>query len=402
MSYYRPTLRQTYPITISHGRGALLFDPSGRAYLDFLGANGAISLGHSHPAVLEQARQQLDRVWLCADIPTVTQEQTIAEINAVLPSELGLGMLYSTGSEAMELALRLSRAHVGGRRFLTFKEHFHGKTQGLIQLLSWFPECYGPAPTGYRTAIELDIRQGHADAADSLWQALWREDGPDVAGVICEPVIGSSGPRRLPETFLPTLRRFCDARGVPLIVDEILCGLFRCEGWFYSQSRGVTPDILCFGKGLANGLPISAIAVTGAIARHLPDTVAGSTFSGSGVSCAAALGVLRFLGSNDLEKHVRSLEHLFFSRLDAWRQRRGYALELDGVGALLSLRLPSDDGVLMDELYGDLLEQGLLVSRGANGLRVIPPLTISWAEMQRGLEILERCLDRCLEAAAGS
>ena len=393
MTYYRPSSCQTYPITIAHAEGAFLYDKQGRAYLDLLGANGAISCGHGNPAVVAAVREQLDRVWLTADLPTTIQETTIAEIDRILPDTLNLGMLYSTGSEAVELALRLARAMTGGRRFITFKEHFHGKTHGLLHLLSWYPDCYGPAPAGYRTNIDLGALGDANVLQQHLLETLRSQDGPDLAGVVCEPVLGASGPQRLPDALLPTLQDFCRERGVPLIVDEILSGLFRCDGWFVSQSCGVCPDILCFGKGLANGLPISAVAVSPAVAEYLPQTMAGSTFSGNSLVCAAACGVLGFLHQHDLSPAVARLERLFYERLRAWAQRRGIALKLDGVGALLSLGFPESDEPAPDRLYHDLLERAVIVSRGARRLRLMPALTISASDFEQGLETIAACLD---------
>ncbi len=214
-----------------------------------------------------------------------------------------------------------------------------------------------------------------------------------MAAVIFEPVICYSGPRRLHEGFLRTVREFCDKNSVVMIADEILTGFHRCKGWFVSCQKGIKPDIIVFGKGLGNGYPISGVASTDSLSKYMNNALPGSTFAGNSLACAVACGVLDFMNQQDFLEKTGKLEKLFFDYF-AEPKFRSYGIKLDGIGALLSISFEDKSFKEMEDIYLNILKDGVITSFTRTNMRITPPLTIDINEFQRGLEVIGRCIQR--------
>ncbi len=386
--YFRPDHFLKYPIVFKAASGSTIEDINGKQYLDLSAIMGAVNCGHNVPSINQRLIQQVDSVWTSNFFATEVQLEAIDKINTILPESMGLAALYSTGAEAIEFALRLARAITGRNRILSFKDHFHGKTLGTMHLVQHFPDCYGPVPDDYRTVIDSDgsddpaLIEGYLDAVPV----------DDLAAVICEPVVGYSGPRLPHKDFIKTVRKFCDTHGIVMIADEILTGFHRCNGFFCSSQGSVNPDIIVFGKGLGNGFPISGVACAHPLSGHISSALPGSTFAGNSLACAAASGVLEFMEQHDFPAKTRMLETTFqeyFShpRFDT------YGLQIDGQGGLLSLSFRDTSQGQIPQLYLMLLNEGVISSHTQQYLRVSPPLTIDKNEFASGLEIIGKCLD---------
>ncbi len=385
--FYRPSHWVRYPVTFASARGSFIQDTNGTQFLDLFGGMGAISCGHANPVISQALIEQIDKLWITSSFSSEAQEAAIQWIDGILPGNLTLAALCSTGAEAIEQALRLARTATGKRRFITFPEHFHGKTQGAMHLLSYYPDCYGDRPDDYCTPLELPPFQNEKQFSMDFRARLDSAFSEDLAGVVCEPVIGSSGPKSLPEGFLKVVDQFCRERGVLFIVDEVLTGMHRCSGWFVSDSERVEPSILVFGKGLGNGFPVSAIATTPEIIGAMENAVPGSTFSANSLACAAATGVLQFMAERPMREHVSALESSFFEYFKGWSHDHSFPLVLDGCGALLSI---SVSGAFADlpSLYGRILSKKAIICPSRERIRLMPPLTMTVDEFQQGLEVI--------------
>ncbi len=411
VSYFRPSHFYEYPLVLSQAQGSQIWDRSGKPYLDFFAAMGTVSCGHAQPEINQALKSQIDTLWISSFFPTEVQLELIAEMDALFAPHLQLTSLSSTGAEAVEQGLRLARAFTQRNRFLAIRSHFHGKTHGTMHLMSSFPPSYGPADSGYRDILDFDLQAG----PDQWESALEAYASAEVAGLIYEPVVGYSGPYRMPTDLLKRLRAFCDRHGIVMIADEILTGFHRCQGWLYSVDVGVIPDIVCFGKGVGNGFPVSGILTKPKLAHAMKDTAPGSTFAGNSLACATALSVLRFMKRHPMEAQVQAIERHFFDFFSQpqWKNR---GLIPDGVGALLSLRWddsfvsrwndsfasrwegsfasrwedPSLD--LMGPVYKNLLRDGVIASHTRTHLRLSPPLTIRPSELEQGLELIGKNL----------
>lgn len=384
--FYRRDAITGLPIRLARGEGHLLYSEDGREILDFCAGFGAVSCGHANPIVNARLEAQLRAVTASTYFRADIVDQCVAAIDARLPSGLHTAAIYNTGAEAIEQATRLARAMTGRRRFITFQGHFHGKTHGNFFLLKQYPEVYGPRPDGYSTTLEFGAPEQGDFSAEALDAALESVAGDDLAGVICEASVGYSGPYALPQDFVPTLRRFCDRHGAKLIVDEVFTSFMRCGHWFLSGRAGHTPDLLCFGKGLGNGIPVAAVAATPSGAEKLKETAPGSTYAGNYLACAAALGVTEVLTAEDgLAERIADCEKMFFDAVRAKFPDPAKNIAPGGMGLLLGIRMggrSADDAMT---LFRACLDAGILVSFNPKGLRLSPPLTIPMAAFERGV-----------------
>ena len=386
-NYYRPDHYHRYPIVFKSAEGATIKDVNGKEYIDFSAIMGAVNCGHNVPLINQLLIKQINAIWTSNFFPTEIQVEAISKINSILPQDLDVVMLYSTGAEAIELAIRLAREATGRKRILSFKDHFHGKTHGTMHLVQHYPECYGPVSDSYRTVIDSD----GSDEPYKIEELLNAASGDDVAAVIYEPVIGYSGPRRLHRDFLKTVRKYCDKHSIVMIADEILTGFHRCKGWFVSCQDGIMPDIIVFGKGLGNGFPISGVASTDALSGYLKNAIPGSTFAGNSLACAAACGVLDFMNQQDFHEKTSQLEKFFFEYFSS-SQLQSCDIELNGMGGLLSISFKDPLFARMSDIYLNILQEGVITSHTFTCLRISPPLTITMSEFERGLGIVEKCL----------
>ncbi|MFC1849289.1 aminotransferase class III-fold pyridoxal phosphate-dependent enzyme [candidate division CSSED10-310 bacterium] len=388
-NYYRPDHFTRYPLVLRSARGSIITDSQGRDYLDFFAMMGIVNCGHNQSSINQWLFEQIKTLWTSSFFPTEIQLQAITKMNSLLPEDLNVAILYSTGAEAIEFALRLARETTGRKRILSFRDHYHGKTHGTIFLVHSYPDCYGPAPADYCTVIDSDGN----DEPDYLERCLNQAMDTDVAGIIFEPVIGYSGPRRLHQEFLTTIRRFCDQNQVIMIADEILTGFCRCRGWFVSCHEDISPDILVFGKGLGNGFPISGVACTKKLTSQVKEALPGSTFSGNTLASAVACGVLDFLINQDLSRKTRQLESFFNDYFSNPRFQTS-GIQLDGMGGLLSIGFNKIKDMNVPDIYLDILRAGVIVSHTQTHLRISPPLTISMRDFEQGLEVIGNCISR--------
>ena len=387
--YSRPDHYLKYPIVLKSADGSTITDVEGNKYLDFSAIMGAVNCGHNVPEINSRLIAQVGAVWTSNFFATEIQLEAIEKINAILPQELGLAALYSTGAEAIEFALRFARAATGRNRIVSFKDHFHGKTLGTMHLVQHFPDCYGPVPESYRTVINSDGSDDPAVIEEYL-NALPVED---VAAVIFEPVVGYSGPRLLHPGFLKTVRDFCDKHNIVMIADEILTGFHRCEGFFCSVQGDLKPDVIVFGKGLGNGFPISGVACTRPLSKYLNSALPGSTFAGNSLACAAACGVLELMAQQNFPEKTARLERAFYAYFSQ-PEFESYGIKIDGRGGLLSISFIEPALNRIPDIYLQLLRDGVITSHTQQCIRVSPPLTIDPTEFERGLQIIGNCLHK--------
>jgi 4-aminobutyrate aminotransferase-like enzyme len=387
-NYARPDHYYKYPIVLKSASGCTVTDASGKDYLDFNSVMGTVSCGHNIPLINDRLIKQINTIWNSNFLPSEIQLEAISKIDSILPQNISVAALYSTGAEAIELALRIAREATGRKRVLSFKDHFHGKTHGTMHLLQHFPDCYGPAPDSYRTVIDSD----GSDDPEIIEEYLNSLPVDDLAAVIFEPVIGYSGPRNLHRDFLEIIRNFCNKNDVVMIADEILTGFHRCKGWFFSSQGEIKPDVIVFGKGLGNGYPVSAVACANSLSKYVNNALPGSTFAGNSLGCAAACGVIDFMQQENFPEKTIKLEQLF---CEYFSQPRfdSCGIKLDGTGGLLSISFQDPSFSQMQDIYLNILRDGVITSHTAKYLRVMPPLTIAPAEFERGLEVIGKSLD---------
>lgn len=353
------------PLAIVRGVGARLYDADGRAYIDCVGGQGAANLGHCHPAVVAAIQAQASTLLSCPEIFYNDQRAAyLAELAAALPFPARI-FLCNSGAEAVEAGLKFARLLSGRRAIVATMRGFHGRTMGALSA-TWEPKYREPfAP--------LVPEFTHVPYGDS--ERLAEAVAETTAAVLLEPVQGEGGVRPAPAGYLAAARRICDERGALLLVDEVQTGFARTGRLFAIEHSGVIPDVLILAKSIAAGLPMGAVAIH---ARHgpLPGGAHGSTFGGNPLLCAAARAALRAYHEEDLPRQAEAkgawlLEHLRALPLPAVREVRG-------LGLLVGLELKSR----VQPFLQALLERGVLaLPAGPNVLRLLPPLVITYEEL---------------------
>ena len=301
-------MHPTIPV-IERGKGAFLYDTSGKRYLDLSAGLVAANLGHSHPLVVEAIARQAGRI--CFPPPSLHNDERAefaAELSALAPWEEGCRAFFTTGGgEANEDAMKIARVWTGRTKVLTAFRSFHGSAPGAGTLSGenrrWPAEPGIPgivhffAPFPYRSPFYTDDPAIEAQRAlEHLELILTYEDPARVAAILVEPVVGSNGVVVYPEGYLAGLRALCDRHGILLVFDEVMTGFGRTGAAFASQRFGVVPDLITFAKGATSAyVPLGGVLVREGIAeafdrRALP---AGHTFSGHPLAMAAGRATLR-------------------------------------------------------------------------------------------------------------
>ncbi|HEY2571672.1 MAG TPA: acetylornithine/succinylornithine family transaminase [Solirubrobacteraceae bacterium] len=364
------------PVEFVRGEGARLWDAEGNEYLDFLCGISVTSLGHCHPRVVQAIREQVGRLMHVSNLFYSEPAMRLAE--RLSRSSLGGKVFFcNSGAEANEAAIKLARKARPGGEFVVALGAFHGRTYGALSATPQESKQapFAPLVPGFR-------------AVEPTAAALSAAVDERTAAVILEPIQGESGVHVLSEVCLQAARDACDEHGAALIFDEIQCGMGRTGTlWAYEQT-GVRPDAITTAKALGGGLPIGAL-VTG---ERLADVLAagdhGSTFAGGPVVAAAALAALELTDDLRLLADVRDRGR----RLADGLARLSHVVAVRGRGLMLACEL--DVGA--PDVMREALSQQRLVTNatGPTTLRLLPPLTISEAEVDEALRRLGAVLER--------
>jgi predicted acetylornithine/succinylornithine family transaminase len=380
-TYVRP------PVVFTHGQGAYLFDDQGQRYLDFAAGIAVNALGHADEQWLAALTEQAGRLTHVSNLYYTVPQIELAR-RLVKNSFADRVFFCNSGSEANESALKFARKyarshHKSGDNFtktgiVAFSASFHGRSMGALSTTykSKYREPFAPLVPGVTFADFNDL----ASAAQAVNQ--------DSCAVIVEPIQGEGGVNPADPAFLKGLRALCDENNALLIFDEVQCGLGRSGKLWAYETYGVTPDMMNLAKPLAGGLPIGATLVTEAIAQIMKPGDHGSTFGGGPLVCSAANVVFDRVNQPQFLAQVRESGAYLVDRLRDLDSPQ--IVSVRGAGLLIGLELRSPVAPLVTAAR----EQGLLViNAGENVLRLCPPLTVTPAEIDQAVDILERCLE---------
>lgn len=375
------------PVTIVRAEGARLWDSDGREYIDLGGAHGWASLGHSHPAVIRAIREQAGILVTHTESSYNDQRALwFEELAAVLRDTLGqtqrgaVSRVHpcSSGTEAVEAAIKFARQATGRTEFVGTLRGFHGRTMGALSVTAnpKYREGFEPLVPGF----------SHVELSDVA--ALDAAITERTAGVILEVIQGEGGVRLAGPEFLNAARRMCDERGALLILDEIQTGLGRTGKWFACQHAGVLPDIVTIGKPLGGGIPMGAAAWREALGKFKTGTHA-STFGGNPLACAASRAALRAIREECLPERAARLGSQLMDQL---RSLNAPAIrEVRGLGLMIGVELKRR----VTPVLKDLMGRGVwAIPAGENVLRLLPPLTIHEADLERGMAEVKEVLRR--------
>jgi acetylornithine/N-succinyldiaminopimelate aminotransferase len=392
-------LAPVYPlprIEMVEGQGARVRDRAGREYLDFVSGIAVNAMGHAPRGLKRAISKQLDTLGHVSNLFATPPGVALAR---ALTEATGYSHVFfcNSGTEGVDTALKFARAHAGargtaGRDLVAFKGGFHGRT-GFALSATYNPayrEPFQPLVPGIRFGDYNDVA-GIAALIDE-----------HVAGVIVEPVQGETGAVAATAKFLQALRARCTALSIPLIFDEVQCGMGRSGRLLAAQHYGVRADITVLSKALGGGLPLAAVLMTDEIAAALKPGMHGCTFGGNPVSTTAGLWVLGQINKPSFLARVRKRARELDAALKSLLAKHASLAEARGLGLLRGVEVRGNAGYDAPALVAAAREEGLLLIRGGDrAVRLLPPLNVTTAEIDEALARLDRALTT-LEAQAAA
>lgn len=357
--------------------GNYLMDSEGRAYLDFSSGIGVTNLGF-HPQVQAALLRQAEQIWHSPNLYLSSLQEKVAE--ELVAGYDYLAFFCNSGAEANEAAIKLARKASGKQGIISFQQSFHGRTFGAM------------AATG-----QEKIKTGFGDGLSHFSYAIYNDlasvkalVNSDTAAVILELVQGESGVLPADEQFVQDLADFCRQNKILLVVDEVQTGMGRTGKLYSFEHYGIVPDIVTLAKGLANGVPVGAMLGKKELASAFNYGSHGSTFGGNRLAMAAALETLRQLKAPDFMEEVQEKSRLLVGELQTALQGNPRILAIRGLGLMIGIETSSNLSVLVEKAR----EKGLIVlTAGTNVIRLLPPLTLSEEEIQRGVGTLKEVFE---------
>ena len=371
-----------FPVALDHGTGATLYDPEGKAYIDFASGIGVASLGYGDGDWVKAITDQAGKLGHSSNLFYTEPPAKLAQL---LCQRTGMaGVFFANGGgEANEGMIKLARKYSfdkygkGRATIITLNNSFHGRTITTLTATGQevFHNYFFPFTEGFR----------YADANDM--SSLESVAGDDVCAVMVEVVQGEGGVLPLDKDYVQALAKLCAEKDWLLLVDEVQTGVGRTGRLFAFQHYGILPDVCSFAKGIAGGLPMSGIMASAKCRDVLGPGMHATTFGGNPVCAAAGLVVQEKLSDAFLAE---------VEQKGAYLRQKIEALDLPCFGATrglgLMIGIAVKDGFTNKEIANRLIENGLLVLTAGPGMRLLPPLVISQAEMDRGVEIMAKTL----------
>jgi len=358
-----------------------MWDTTGRTYWDFYGGHAVTLIGQAHPVWIDAITRQARSLSFFTGLAPVPIRHEAAQALCEFTG-MDVAWFVNSGAEANEAALKIARKSTGRPVVVSMINGFHGRTMGALGVTWKYREQHAPAHGSSRFVPFGDI--------DALKEAL----GPDVAGVIVEPVQGIAGIVEPPEGYLSEVARLCKENGSVLICDEVQCGVGRMGEPLVSKSQGVTPDVVTVGKGVGGGFPVAGVLLSHEMANTVGAGEHGTTFGGAPLACAAVCATLKIIQDETLmDKAVQigqTLKELLLE-LDQ-------VIEVRGAGAWI--------GVQMDQpvapLARALLTRGFMVGTASNPtvLRLSPPAIMPVSACRLLVTALKELLNQSIEEAA--
>ena len=412
------------PIVVAGGEGAWFWDDAGRRYLDFSSQLVNVNIGHQHPKLVAAIKEQADRLCTIAPIHANDARSEAARlICEVAPGDLNMVFFTNGGAEATENAMRMARVHTGRHKVLTTYRSYHGATGGAIQLTGdprrWPSEPAMPGiikfwgPYTYRSQFhsQNDAEESQR-ALQHLEDVVMVEGANNIAAIILETVVGTNGILVPPPGYLQGVRDLCNRTGIVMICDEVMAGFGRCGEWFAVDHWNVTPDLICFAKGVNSGyVPLGGVVISEKIADTFRERAfpGGLTYSGHPLACASAVASINIFKEEKIVEHARHLGNdIIGPELQKLKDKHPSVGDVRGLGVFWAIELVRDratreplvpfnaagaDNKPMVDVITACKAQNLWPFTHFNRMHVVPPLVITDQEMRDGLAIIDEALN---------
>ncbi|MFE7425840.1 aspartate aminotransferase family protein [Streptomyces sp. NPDC057545] len=397
-------------LCVAEADGAEIVDVDGNRVIDFQGAGGVNSIGHAEPRFTTALAQELTRATAGA-FGSPARLDMVRVLREFLPEDLDTIQLYSGGTEAVEAALRLAKSVTGKHEFLSFWGGFHGKTMGSLALTAGARSGLGPLPPGYfsapyancyRCPFKLRAPECGFACVDHARDVIKENSTGALAAIVVEPVQGRSGNVVPPRGYLAALGEVAREFDALLIADEMMTGFGRTGAAFAYQHEEVRPDVLTVGKGMGGGYPVTGVvasAETMAAAPFSEPSASSSSFGAFPMACRAVAATTSILTEDKLVDNAATRGREMLDQLADLTELAPLVGDVRGAGLALGIELVVDKRTrepapksLVQRVYLELLEAGVLVMLGGNTLRLYPPLTVDRAQVETAVGIIRETL----------
>ena len=416
-----PSYTRGYPMVAKSGRGAMVEDVDGNVFLDFAAGIAVVSTGHCHPHVVEAIQKQAAELIHISgtDFYYPNMVEFAERLAAVAPGKEAKKVYFgNSGTEAIEAAIKLARYHTRRDKIIAFHGCFHGRTLGSLSLTASKAvqrKGFGallagvfhiPYPNAYRCSYGNPAPCNCVEAATVLEGETFKRlvDPEEVAAVFIEPIQGEGGYVPAPKEFLLELQRICRKYGILLVSDEVQSGMGRTGKWWAGDHAGIEPDILCVAKGIASGMPLSAMIARASLMDWKPGAHA-STFGGNPVCVAAALATMDLLETQYIA-NARRIGEFLMQRMADWPTRHKIVGDVRGKGLMIGVEIVRDRktkeraGDLREAIVNRAFEKGLLLlGAGENTIRIAPPLLVDEEQSDFAARTLDACISETEKSA---
>jgi 5-aminovalerate/4-aminobutyrate aminotransferase len=393
---------QIHPIFAESAKNATVTDVEGREFIDFAGGIAVLNTGHVHPKIIAAVTEQLNKLThTCFQVLAYEPYVELCEkINAKVPGDFAKKtLLVTTGSEAVENAVKIARAATGRAGVIAFTGAYHGRTMMTLGLTGKVV----PYSAGiFRALYPNELHGVSIDDSIASIERIFKNDAEpkDIAAIIIEPVQGEGGFYVAPKEFMKRLRALCDQHGILLIADEVQTGAGRTGTFFAMEQMGVAADLTTFAKSIAGGFPLAGVCGKAEYMDAIAPGGLGGTYAGSPIACAAALAVMEVFEEEQLLDRCKAVGERLVTGLKAIQAKYPVIGEVRALGAMIAVELfengdshkPNPTAVAA--VVAKARDKGLiLLSCGTYGnvLRVLVPLTSPDEQLDKGLAIIEEC-----------
>lgn len=379
---YVGNIYQRFPINISKGKGATVWDTSGREYIDCMGGYGVALVGHCNDRVVQAIKDQVENLITChMSIYNDTRLKFLQKISEISPKQLSKFFFSNSGAESVEAAIKFSRKYTGKSGIISMNGGYHGKTFGALSVT--FNEKYRKS---FQPLLEgVKFVPPHTP---SVIEEILDES---IGTVIVEPIQGETGIIVPEDGILQEIREICDRNNLVLIFDEIQTGLGRTGKMWAGQNWKTTPDIMCLAKGIAGGLPMGLTLCKPEILDSIKIGEHSSTFAGNPLACSAGIATIDSIVEDKLVENALHIGSLFKNGLLELQKKHKIIRDVRGLGLMLAVELRFD---VRDVLMDGIKEGLLMLYSGRNIIRLLPPLVLDEVKVLKTLEIMDNILTK--------
>ncbi|HHY72485.1 MAG TPA: acetylornithine transaminase [Bacillus bacterium] len=365
-----------WDIEIVEGQGTKVIDKNGKEYLDFISGIAVCNLGHRPPKVQKAIEEQLNKIWHVSNLFQASHQEVVAEL--LTQNSCGDYVFFcNSGAEANEAAIKMARKHTGRLKIITFLQSFHGRTFATMTATG-----QEKVHNGFGPLLQEFVYLPYNDE-----KAIEAAMGDDVAAIMLEVIQGEGGVNQGEYAFLQKCQELCEKFGALFIIDEVQTGIGRTGKAFAYEHADLSPDIITVAKGLGSGFPVGAMIGK----AHLQDTFSagthGSTFGGTPLAMAAAKATLEEIFQAEFLEEVSKKSDYLIRKLKEQLSDAPIVQAVKGKGLLIGIQCDEDVGPIITELH----KKGLLVLvAGPKVIRLLPPLTVSYEEIDQAVNILTK------------